>query len=69
MKTLIKEFKEKIRNIKLKEIISIDETSVDTNMTPIYGWGKKGKKIIIKNAIPKKRYTLICAINKNKVIG
>ena len=38
-------------------------------MTPIYGWGKKGKKIIIKNAIPKKRYTLICAINKNKVIG
>ena len=35
MKKLIKEFKEKIRNIKLKEIISIDETSVDTNMAPV----------------------------------
>ena len=52
----------------MKNIISIDETSIDTHLCNKYGWSKKGTKIenIIKET--RIRYSLILAINCNKII-
>ena len=47
-------FKKAIENTELSNIISIDETSVDTHISNDYGWSLKGKRII--------------KINKNKGI-
>lgn len=53
-----------------KSIISIDEASYVTNMMPHYGWSKKGEKTnFIVNNKCRVRYTIICAIDKNKIIG
>jgi len=65
----IKKFKQKIKNIETDKIISIDETHIDTHITSIYGWNVKGKKIYTKKYVKyKKRFTIIMAINNNKVI-
>ena len=65
----INTFKNKINKIDKNKLISVDETHIDTNIHGIYGWNRKGKKIIkpkyIKN---KKRYTIITGINNKKVI-
>lgn len=64
----IKQFKNQIKNINMSDIISIDETSIDTHIHNIYGWSMRGTKIskIIRKL--KKRYTVICAISKAKII-
>ena len=68
----IKLFKEQIKNAlhdsSMENIISIDETSIDSHICNNYGWSKKGKMIVntIKN--PKIRYSLILDINCNKII-
>lgn len=59
----IKEFKKAIKNISLNDIISIDETSIDTHIHSSYGWSDKGKKIIIEKNNSRIRYTLTCAIS------
>lgn len=65
----IKKFKHLIKNININKIISIDETHIDTHITSIYGWNVKGKKIYTKKYIRyKKRFTIIMAINNNKVV-
>lgn len=64
----INNFKKTIKTIKLSDIISIDETSVDTRIIPVYGWSVKGKKLEMKIKAVKKRYTVICAINNTHVI-
>lgn len=52
-----------------QSIISIDEASYVTNMMPHYGWSKKGEKSnFIVNNKRRIRYTVICAIDKNKII-
>ena len=33
---------------KIERLVFIDETSVNTKMTPLYGWGKKGERVIDK---------------------
>lgn len=52
------------------KIISIDESSFDTNLRPVYGWSKKGSplKKIIKSP-RRKRKTLTLAVSNNKIIG
>lgn len=63
------EFTKNIKMIEKKDIISIDECHFDNTLYTNYGWSQKGQKIFLKHHICKKeRYTLICAINNNKVI-
>ena len=68
----IKTFKKKIKNAikksSIENIISIDETSIDSHICNTYGWSKRGTRI--KNIISHKkiRYSLILAINCNKII-
>jgi hypothetical protein len=52
----------------MKQIISIDETSIDTHLQQNHGWSKSGDKIIIETNHKKIRYTVISAIGFNKVI-
>ena len=33
---------------KIDRLVFIDETSVNTKMTPLYGWGKKGERVVDK---------------------
>lgn len=62
----IKQLQNNLKNINKNDIISIDETSVDTHIGNNYGWSKKGVKITnIKKEI-RKRYTIICAISNQK---
>jgi len=52
----------------MNNIISIDETSIDSHISHNYGWSISGKKIIITNTHPRIRYSVIAAISRNKVI-
>ena len=63
-----RKFKETIKLINGDDIISIDETSIDNQLCPIYGWSPKGKRIIINRNAVKERYTIITAISKEKII-
>lgn len=67
-KQQIKIFKKQLRGKSLDEIISIDETSVDSYIDNKYGWSAKGKKIKIIKKFKRIRYTVICAVNCNQVI-
>ena len=40
----IREFKKIIKKIKLKNVVCLDESYVQTNMSHEYGWSKTGKK-------------------------
>lgn len=53
-----------------QSIISIDESSFKINMSQNYGWSVKGTKtnFIIDNT-KSETYSVLCAIDKNKVIG
>jgi len=64
----IRQFKRTISKIKLDRIISIDETSINTNSCPSYGWSYKGKKIIKVHKKYRSTYTIISAISNNKII-
>ena len=61
-------FKKYIKTNALDNIISVDETSIDTYISSDYGWSVKGK--IITNIKKKQRirYTVISAITNNKII-
>jgi len=61
-------FKKTIANINVNDIISIDETSVDNQLYPLYGWSLKGRRIIMQRNAVKLRYSVIMAINNNKII-
>ena len=67
-KQQIKNFIDKVKKIPINNIVSIDETSIDTHINPNYGWNLSGKKISIKNSTSRKRYTVICAINNKGII-
>jgi len=67
-KQQIRSFKNKIKNIPINDIISIDETSVDTHINHNYGWCLKGKTIKVLNKYQKIRYTVICAIDKTNIL-
>lgn len=62
----------RIQEIKNRQqtIISIDESSFKLNMCQNYGWSIKGTKtnFIIDNT-KSATYSVLCAIDKNKVIG
>lgn len=64
----IQKFKKTIKKIKLEKIISIDETSINTNSCLSYGWSEKGKKIIKTHKKYRSTYTIISAISTNKIV-
>lgn len=53
------------------KIIFIDETHIDINVYPEYGWNYSNKRVLYqKNKIPKqKRFTLIGFISNKKTLG
>lgn len=68
LKQKINKFKRKINKLNFNDIISIDETSIDTHIHAYYGWSERGYRI---NAIKNKgrvRYSVISAISNNKII-
>jgi transposase len=65
---LINTFKNQVKGVNINDIISIDETSIDTHIKPLYGWSIKNKKIILKTQISRIRYTVITAISTDKVV-
>ena len=61
-------FKKEIEKENLSNIISIDETSVDTHISNDYGWSIKGKRIETFMKYQRIRYTVISAISNKKII-
>ena len=64
----IQKFKKIIKTIQLDKIVSIDETSINTNSCPSYGWSEKGKKIIKIHKKYRITYTIVSAINTKGII-
>jgi len=57
------------KNINLNNVISIDESSFDTNIINNYSWSLKNSPIYKQINATYKRLTLICAISNSKVIS
>jgi transposase len=51
-----------------QNIISIDETSIDTHIRTTRGWSLKGKRISKHITEQRIRYTMICAISNKEII-
>lgn len=68
-KQKVKEFKEKINEIGIDKVLSTDECHFHLNMTPDYGWNKKGKRVkFIKNSGNRSSFSLICTISNKQII-
>ena len=67
----VKQFFKKIKKYKLKDIISIDETSIKANMIKEYCRSDKGKRCYYKSTDNKifRKYTLIVAISSKGLVG
>lgn len=65
---LVKEFKDKLKDRPIDDIISIDESSFDTHIHHNYGWSLKGKKITVVKTKQRVRYTVIAAVSTKKVL-
>ena len=63
----IKAFIKNIKKINIKDIISLDETSIDSHISNTYGWGLIGKKITIHKKHNRIRYTVTCKITHDKI--
>lgn len=68
-----KDTKKKIQTLKkqmaiknIKNVFFIDESSINLNFVPTYGWSTVNKQCIIHVDITPIRYTLLMAINANK---
>ena len=57
-----------LKNVPIDNLLSLDESSIDSHIRHNYGWSKKGKKKIIIIENKKMRYTLISIISCHKVI-
>jgi len=64
----ITKLRDQLKSIKKSNIISIDETSVDTHINSLYGWSLKGIKIKSIKKAYRSRYTIICGVSNTKVI-
>lgn len=62
---LVTALKKTVKKISLNDIISLDESSIDTHIDNPYGWGVKGTKITIIKKQQKVRYTVTCAVKMN----
>lgn len=69
IKNRTKEFIKIVKKMKLSEIVCIDESGIFSNMCNNFGWSKKGTKIIKYIKSHPKKYSLIMAISKEKIIS
>ncbi|ARF09407.1 HTH and integrase core domain protein [Indivirus ILV1] len=67
-KLMIKQFKNKIKGISQDDIISVDETSINTHISLDYGWSEKGTKIIKVHKKSRITYTVISAISNKSIL-
>ena len=71
-KKKVKEFKGKINEIGIDKVLSTDECHFHLNMTPDFGWNKKGKRVkFIKNSSKRNSFALqpwACTISNKKII-
>ncbi len=59
---------EAIKNIDPKDFVYIDEAGIDDNETNEYGWAPKGERFYaFKNAERTTRFSMISALNQNKI--
>ena len=68
IETFNKLIKNAIKKSSMNNIISIDETSIDTHIGNNKGWSKFGSKITKINNHPRIRYSLITAVSNKKII-
>ena len=71
LKNMMKTFFENTDKFSLSKIISIDETSIYANMVSSYSRCKLGSRCVKRTKDNKVfiKFTLICAINSNGVVG
>lgn len=71
LNNLMKTFYKEVDKYPLNKIISIDETSIHAEMTNNYSRCELGKRCVKKTKDNKvfRKFTLVCAINNQKVIG
>ena len=69
LKQKVKEFKKIIKNIKLKNIVCLDESYIMTNMCHKYGWSKKGERITKYIKANPKKFSIMMAIDNKKIIS
>jgi transposase len=65
-------FESAIRAVPVSGIVSLDEASFDTHMTPLYGWSTRGSKCIFyprHSRRARKRFSLLLAICNERVIA
>lgn len=63
-----KNLKNEIKYVKNK-VISLDEVSFELGSKCDYGWSEKGKRCTIKVTNKRKRYSIIMAISRRKVVN
>jgi len=64
-----KDLAKKIKIIKKENIISIDESSIDTHINAQYGWSSKGSPIEVNKVNQRKRFSILSAISIKKIIN
>jgi transposase len=62
-------FENKIKNIKYNDIVCIDESYFFSNSLNDYGWLHKNSETYVHNKANPIKYTLLMAINSNKIIS
>ena len=62
---LIQIFKKQINDTPIENIVSIDETSINTYISYNYAWSRYGSKTVNKKTHKKIRYTVISAVDIN----
>ena len=67
----MKPFYQKVDKFNLSKIISIDETSIHAEMTASYSRCDLGKRCVKKTFNNKvfRKFTLVCAISKKRIVG
>jgi transposase len=65
-------FRSAVQQVPISSIVSLDESSFDTHMAPLYGWSKKGTKCIFyprHSKRARKRFSLLLAISNERVLA
>ena len=65
-------FRRAIQQTPHSSIVSLDESSFDTHLTPLYGWSRKGTKCIVfprKSRRSRKRFSLLLATSNQQVLA
>lgn len=63
-------FLEELSSIPPEDIVYSDESGIDDNEVPMYGWNTKGERCYAKKSgIRTKRYNIIAALNLNKLFA